>query len=66
MTNHKLLLNRAELLRRRRHRVTYGASYAVSEHEVEEALSLVRDLLPVLKHAVSEVPESGEVESDRS
>lgn len=66
LPDHTALFDRAELLRRRRHRVTYGSSYTVSDQEVEDALSLARDLLPVLKRAVRETLGSGKGESDRS
>lgn len=66
LPDHTALLDRAEMLRRRRHGITYGSSYTVSDQEVEDALSLARDLLPVLERAAREVLESGKGESDRS
>ena len=48
---HKALLDRAERLRRRRHQVTYGTDYAVSEEEAAGALELVHYLAPILKEA---------------
>ena len=47
LPEHTALLDRAELLRRRRHEVTYGSGYIVSEEEVDGAL----ELAPILKVA---------------
>jgi hypothetical protein len=49
LPEHTALLDRAEMLRRRRHEVTYGGVYVVSEEEVEGALDLARQLAPVLR-----------------
>ena len=45
------LLAGAEMLRRRRHQVTYGTNYLVSEEEVEGALQLAHQLAPRLSEA---------------
>lgn len=45
------LLDRAEMLRRRRHEVTYGGAHIVSEEEVDGALELARQLAPILRAA---------------
>jgi len=49
MLEHAALLDRAEMLRRRRHQVTYGTIYAVSEEEVRGALELAHQLSPILR-----------------
>ncbi len=51
LPEHRKLLDRAEMLRRRRHQVTYGTSYTVSEEETKGALELVRQLASILKEA---------------
>ena len=50
LPEHTALLDRAEMLRRRRHEVIYGV-YVVSEEEVEGALDLARQLAPILRAA---------------
>lgn len=50
---HANLLDRGEMLRRRRHQVTYGASYVVSEEEAESTLEFARGLTRILKEAAS-------------
>jgi hypothetical protein len=52
LPGHKAIFDRAEMLRRRRHQITYGTTYAVSEEEVAGALELVHHLAPILKEAV--------------
>ncbi len=51
LPEHRALLDRAEMLRRRRHQVTYGATYVVSDEEGRGALDLGHQLSPVLKNA---------------
>lgn len=48
LPGHTVLFDRAEMLRRRRHEVTYGGVYVVSEEEVEGTLELARQLAPIL------------------
>lgn len=43
------LLDRAEMLRRRRHQVTYGTVYVVSAEEMEGTLELAHQLTAILK-----------------
>ncbi len=49
LVDHRSLLDRAEMLRRRRHQVTYGMSYTVSEEEASAALELVRQLASIFR-----------------
>ncbi len=59
---HQKLLDRAEMLRRRRHQVTYGTSYVVSEEEAKGALELARQLAPIFKEAALKGLSSGRSE----
>lgn len=60
LPEHRALLDRAELLRRRRHEVTYRSGYIVSEEEVGGALELARQLAPILRvAALAAVGSSG-------
>ncbi len=49
LPEHRKLLDRAEMLRCRRHQVTYGTSFAVSEEEAKGALEFVRQLASIFK-----------------
>ena len=49
LPEHRKLLDRAEMLRRRRHQVTYGTSYTVSEEETRGALELIRQLASIFR-----------------
>jgi len=59
---HQRLLDRAEMLRRRRHQVTYGASFVVSEEEAKGVLELARRLAPIFKEAAMKAVAKGESE----
>ncbi len=61
------LLDRAEMLRRRRHQVTYGSSYIVSEEEAKGALELARQLTSVFRQATMQalVQAESEQKQDR-
>lgn len=48
-------LARLDRLRQRRHRTVYDVAGQVSAAEVEDALSLARELLPILKRAALDV-----------
>lgn len=59
LPQHTALFDRAEMLRRRRHQVSYGGIYTVSEEEVEGALKLTRRLAPILRKAALAVMVKG-------
>ncbi len=62
LPEHQRLLDRAEMLRRRRHQVTYGTSFVVSEEEAKGALELARRLAPIFKEAAMKAVAKGESE----
>jgi len=55
LPQHKALLDRAEMLRRRRHQVTYDTAYVVSEEEVKGTLELGHQLALILREATLKV-----------
>lgn len=59
------LLDRAEMLRRRRHQVTYGTSYLVSEEEAHGALEFARQIAPIFKEAAMKSLAQAESERGR-
>jgi hypothetical protein len=65
LPEHAALLDHAEILRRRRHQVTYGTVYLVSEEETEGALKLANRLAPILKEATVEGIRQAEAREKR-
>jgi hypothetical protein len=51
LPEHDRLLDRVDRLRHRRHQVVYGAVGRISAADVETALILARDIVPVLREA---------------
>ncbi len=51
LSDHTALFDQADMIRRRRHTISYGALVAVSVDEVNEALTLAKTLLPVFTEA---------------
>jgi uncharacterized protein (UPF0332 family) len=65
LPEHDRLLDRVDRLRHRRHQAAYGAAGQISATDVETALALAREILPVLRGAAVrrlEAEEEGRVQ----
>jgi uncharacterized protein (UPF0332 family) len=60
LPEHDRLLDRLDRLRHRRHQAVYGAAGQVSAIDVETALALAREVVPVLRRAAVRRLEAGE------